>query len=68
MITKNKPALKTRITRALSISKQHLKPMLAITFFICVFSIVGSMDYQDEVLQHQTNCKSATYSNDNGGC
>jgi hypothetical protein len=29
------------------------------------FCLVGTMDYQDEVLQHSVNCQSATYVFDN---
>lgn len=68
MITKNKPALKFRIKRAISDSKQHSKPLAVLVLILSAYSLVGVFEYEDEVLQHQVNCQSATYENDNGGC
>lgn len=68
MITKNKPALKFRIKRSLINYKEKLKPVAALVLILTAYSLVGAFEYEDEVLQHQINCQSATYANDNGGC
>jgi hypothetical protein len=53
MITKNE-------TKALS-----LKEWCLFIAIFAAFCVVGTMDYDDAVAQHEINCASATYVNDN---
>lgn len=52
------------------ISKSETRPLSipGALFFLAVFSafcVVGTMDYEDEILQSEVNCASATFANDN---
>lgn len=48
-----------------SLTKVKIKRSLIAIVLLAAFSLVGEMDYQDAVAQHNFNCQYATYSVDN---
>jgi hypothetical protein len=45
--------------------KKALKEWLCWFAFFALICVAGTMDYNDAVLQHDVNCQSATFVNDN---
>ena len=58
MVIMNKPKVKV-------VTKERLKELAVVTFIVTLILIAGRMGYQDDVAQHESNCASATYVNDN---
>jgi hypothetical protein len=46
-------------------TKSRLIELACWVAFVLLISLAGNLAYEDEVLQGQSNCSSATYANDN---